>query len=273
MKYIGTLFTLLLFGGSLNAQIQAGFTINDSIICVNDCVVFSNTSTGDISTYNWTFAGGNPASYVGATPPPICYSTGGSFSVSLTVTGTGPASTYSESISIGTYPDSVVAKLDTTIEMGSAVYLKATGYGNGQNYNWVPTDIFECPSCNETYASPIITQYCTIEFFNASQCKVKDSVLITVKFKDVIAVPNSFSPDGDGINDKLFVKGPGITSMRFQIFDRYGFLVFETTDLEEGWDGTIDGQEVNPATFLWTLDYSLVDNTRNKKSGSISLIK
>lgn len=273
MKLTITVLTLLLLKNLAFSQVEAGFVQNDTIVCIGDCITFSSTSTGNITSYNWTFTGGNPSSYTGQYPPFICYTNPGDYPVDLTVTGPNSVDTYSSFVHVGVYPDSAEAFVDTTIDMGGTAFVYGTGYGLGGLYRWTPEEIFDCPSCDFAFASPLVTTYAVFEFFSSDYCPVRDSVLITVKYIDVIDVPNSFSPNDDGINDKVFVKGPGITDMTFRIFNKYGKLMYVTSDQREGWDGTYNGEKLNPAAFLWTLEYTLIDQTTNTKSGTVTLIK
>ena len=61
--------------------------------------------------------------------------------------------------------------------------------------------------------------------------------------------------------------------MEFRIFNRYGQLVFETADTEEGWDGTLNGEPLNQGVFVYTLTYDLVNGSSGEKSGNITLVK
>ncbi|MBU2020165.1 MAG: gliding motility-associated C-terminal domain-containing protein [Bacteroidetes bacterium] len=273
MKYFKASLALLLFASPAFSQVQASFTKSDTTICVGDCIVYQSTSTGKVNTYNWTFNGGIPATFVGEFPPQICYPVSGNYITRLDIVGDNSTSSVSVPTRVGVYPDSVRIKSEATIEMGGTVFLQAQGFGAGSMFNWPQSDIVTCIDCPDVFASPLITQYVNVEFFSSDYCPVTDSVLITVKFKDVIDVPNSFSPDGNGVNEKLFVKGPGIKKLDFRVYDRYGTQMFQTNDQNEGWDGTHKGELLNSATFLWTLEYTLIDDTSNKKSGSISLIK
>jgi gliding motility-associated-like protein len=273
MKYIKTSLAILLFASTAFSQVQADFTKSDTIICIGDCIVYQSTSTGNINSYIWTFNGGTPSTFTGEFPPPICFKISGNYLVTLDIVGDNSVSTYSDSTRVGVYPTSVLAKGETTIEMGGTAFLEAEGIGAGDMYNWIPNELFSCTSCKEVFASPLVTQYLTVEFFSSDNCPITDSVLVTVKFKDVIDLPNSFSPNGNGLNEKLFVKGPGIKKMDFRVYDRYGSLTYQSNDQKEGWDGTDKGALLNPGTFLWTVEYTLIDDTTSKKSGSISLIK
>ena len=100
-----------------------------------------------------------------------------------------------------------------------------------------------------------------------------DTVHINVLFEDMIDVPNGFSPNSDGNNDFLFVKGEGIVSMNFVIYNRYGQKVFQTNDQTEGWDGTFKGAPENPGVFAWYLDYTLIDGTTSFMKGNVTLLK
>ena len=78
------------------------------------------------------------------------------------------------------------------------------------------------------------------------------AVHITVVDKSYFTIPTAFTPNGDGVNDKLNVRGIGITSLDyFRIYNQWGKLVFETHRLNDGWDGTINGIAQNTASFVW----------------------
>ena len=94
-----------------------------------------------------------------------------------------------------------------------------------------------------------------------------------MNFIEAIGVPNTFSPNGDGKNDKLKPLGYGIIEVDFQVYNRYGQLVFRTTDPNEGWDGTFKGKPENSATFVYKLNYRLVNGVSNSKNGSITLLR
>ncbi len=86
-------------------------------------------------------------------------------------------------------------------------------------------------------------------------------------------VPNVFSPNGDGQNDILFVRGEGIMSLEFVVYTRWGEKVFETTDINTGWDGTYQGVPLDPAVFVYYLKATLVNYEEIIQSGDVTLIK
>lgn len=274
MKLIVAFLSFLLIPFSHFSQVQAGFVINDSIICVGDCVTFTDTSTGPVVNWAWSFGGGTPIAAIGQDPGEICFDVAGSYVIDLVVQDAGGAfSNASQSIVVGVYPDSIDVAGDTLIDMGGAAYVAANGFPAGGTYSWIPADVFECPTCAQSFANPLVPTNAIVSYISPDGCAIQDTVVLGINFLDVIAVPNSFSPDDNGVNDFVFVKGPGIVAMTFRIYDRYGRLMFETSDQEEGWDGTFNGRKLPPATFSWTLDYSLIGGLTDVKSGTVTLIK
>jgi gliding motility-associated-like protein len=87
-----------------------------------------------------------------------------------------------------------------------------------------------------------------------------------------VAVPNAFSPNGDGSNDILMVLGT-ISNLEFEIYNRWGQLVFKTTDQQQGWDGTFNGKAINSGVFAYRLSGTLPNGDAISKRGNITLIK
>jgi gliding motility-associated-like protein len=89
----------------------------------------------------------------------------------------------------------------------------------------------------------------------------------------VIYVPNVFTPNGDGNNDILFVRGRGILTLKFFVFDRWGEKVFETTDPSMGWNGTFRGESIDAAVYVYYLHAEFIDGNSVKDQGNITLIR
>ena len=125
-----------------------------------------------------------------------------------------------------------------------------------------------------------------------------DTVLVSVWFQDTLATdsilvginvsPNSFSPNGDGQNDYFrvltnvdsdqnfsngFYEGGAIVEVDFRIYDRYGQMLFRTTDPHEGWDENYRGKPVNPATYSYLLEYRLIDGVSKLLKGNVTLFR
>lgn len=111
---------------------------------------------------------------------------------------------------------------------------------------------------------------------DANGCSRMDSVTIVNWSEDCpyfVYVPGAFSPNGDGRNDVLHVKGEGVVWIQFEIYNRWGNKVFESNDLSMGWDGTYKGQMQNTGVFVYILEAEFENGERIKKSGDITLLR
>jgi gliding motility-associated-like protein len=89
-----------------------------------------------------------------------------------------------------------------------------------------------------------------------------------------IFVPTAFSPDASGSNDRHCVHGTAcITTMTMGIYDRWGNQVFESNDPEACWDGTYQGQALDPAVFVYHMVATLSSGERVERKGNIALMR
>jgi len=86
-------------------------------------------------------------------------------------------------------------------------------------------------------------------------------------------VPNIFSPDGNGVNDILFVDGKNIQQVQLMIYNRWGNLVFQSNSLAEGWDGNFKGKPVNQGVFVYIVTGRFKDGKDFDQKGTITLIR
>jgi len=94
----------------------------------------------------------------------------------------------------------------------------------------------------------------------------------------VVLVPRGFSPNGDDNNDQLLTHGKdGTVVDLFQVFDRWGTLVYERSGFEIndnlGWDGTMDGKEMPTGAYLWHAEVTYIDGLSERHEGQVNLIR
>jgi gliding motility-associated-like protein len=111
--------------------------------------------------------------------------------------------------------------------------------------------------------------YYYIDDVSVIQCP---DTVITVDTNNFF-VPNAFSPNNDGNNDILFVRGKNIDQLNFVVYDRWGQRVFETNDINVGWDGSYNGERMENAVFVYYLTLTYSDGKTEVKKGNISLIR
>jgi gliding motility-associated-like protein len=143
---------------------------------------------------------------------------------------------------------------DTTIAMRQPLQLISTDVNNTgfNSYTWSPAYGLNNPFS----ADPIAVLDRDITYFvtaaNAVGCTAMDTINIKVYQGPELYVPNTFTPNGDGLNDVLKVIAIGMKEFHFfRIYNRYGQLIFSTTDPGKGWDGRISGKLQNTGTYVW----------------------
>ncbi len=160
---------------------------------------------------------------------------------------------------------------DTTIIIGMTVPLHVSG---ATNYQWTPINYLSCYTCPNPISHPSETiEYC-VEGINTYGCSDTICVTITVdKECGEVFVPSGFSPNNDGNNDVLYVRGKCIKSMQFSVFNRWGEKVFESSSPEQGWDGTFRGKPLDTGVFVYYLQTEYYNGIIIKKQGNITLIR
>lgn len=164
----------------------------------------------------------------------------------------------------------VKAYSDTTIEKGDYVQIQAIG---ASFYSWTPNSGLTCSNCSNPVASPNITTQYVVEGNNGS-CSSFDTVLIIVEIPEItLYIPNSFTPDGDGINDEFLFFATGFKEFEAQIFNRWGELLFETMDIKKGWDAIYKGKEVPLGVYVYKVTLITYEGRHIKKTGAINVLK
>ncbi len=172
-------------------------------------------------------------------------------------------------VNVSVYPPlSVEAGNDTTIGKGGSAILNGSG---GSNLYWWPSTGLSCTNCPGPVASPTVTT--TYYLSDSTICASVDSVTVYVNDSKEIYLPNIFSPNGDGNNDVFYVRGSGIESARMIIYDRWGNKIFESPDINIGWDGTYKEKPVNAGVFVYLVTVTFFDGDEKQYKGNITLLR
>ncbi len=146
---------------------------------------------------------------------------------------------------------------DITANSGTDVQLNAIGSSTVTNYFWIPALNLNCANCtNPSFVADKTTEF-IVTAATKYGCKSSDSITVTVLCnKGAVYIPNAFTPNGDGKNDRFGISGYGIGKVkRFTVFNRYGQVVFDrkdftpgTNDITNSWNGRVKGQEIITTT-------------------------
>lgn len=144
------------------------------------------------------------------------------------------------------------------------------------NYQWSAIDSLSCADCRITNLYPLQSQVVTVTGTDEYGCKATDSLQIRVVGCDPESVflPNIFTPNGDGLNDELFIGSKALTSLNFfRVFDQWGQLVYETKNLDDKWDGKVNGSPVGVDVFAYVLEGKCQNGSTVLKYGNVSVVK
>jgi len=245
------------------------FTLSDDTICLGDCINLMDQSTGATS-WLWTIDNGTPNSSTNQQPTTICFNTVGSHTITQVVSNVYGSDSTTTTIFVNALPI-VIASPDVVIKLGESTSL--TTAGTNGSFTWSPPTWLDCSTCIEPIATPEATTTYTVTIVDSNGCVASDDITVNVDYELVIFVPNIFSPNGDGNNDVLYVRGVGVKSINFFIYDRWGEMVFESQSLDKGWDGSFRGEEMNNAVFVYYLKATFIDGTSTEQKGDITLTR
>ena len=105
---------------------------------------------------------------------------------------------------------------------------------------------------------------------NNNMFSVSNTVEITPPVS--VYIPNAFTPDGDGLNDIFIPVGKGITEYTLQIFDRWGELIFQSSDFNTGWDGTYKSEPVPMGSYVYKISAKGNGSRIIEKNGSVTVV-
>jgi gliding motility-associated-like protein len=254
----------------IDNNVRALFEMPDTV-CLPFTHIFVNTSV-NVATYAWNFGDGNTST---SAVPTNTYTVPGTYTVTLYAynpltcnkVDSAKQTFYGAPSPIANFyyqpnppqPNKQVEFTNTS--SGATHYLWDFGDGQGSTlvnpkhlYN-VSGDFTVC-----------LTAY------NEFNCPDTACQPITALVTNIVDVPTGFTPNGDGTNDIILVRGYGIHTMLFRIYNRWGELVFETTNKEKGWDGKYKGVLQEMDAFAYILDVTFTDNSKILKKGNITLI-
>jgi gliding motility-associated-like protein len=108
---------------------------------------------------------------------------------------------------------------------------------------------------------------------NSTGCSDTTCIQIDATVEVGYSVPNAFTPNGDGVNDRVFIRGFGISKVSFQIFNRWGELVFASTDMNTGWDGYYKGKLQAQDVYHYSAVVEFYTGEKLAKKGDITLLR
>ncbi len=95
---------------------------------------------------------------------------------------------------------------------------------------------------------------------------------VTIVPSMTMYVPNTFTPNGDGLNDTFGISGEAITEFTMMIYNRWGQLIFETSNANQRWDGTLQGEKAAEGSYVYKITAKGPTGVRQTREGNFNLI-
>ncbi len=278
-------YTVTVLDGN-NCRIEGGVTITEPPLLQ----LIVTDSTGLLCSYDTTgrivveAAGGTPAyeysldGFTFQTSPAFTSLRGGAYTFTV-MDAQGCIATVGGTVNAPP-PLIVEAGPDQIIPLGFSADIRAVAGEQNIVIAWTPPDSLSCADCLTPVASPVRTTTYVITVINPNNCVALDTITIFVVKDRPVYIPNAISPNGDGINDAFTLYGGRAARQinRLRIFDRWGALVFDRSNLPLGqeafgWDGTFKGRPVNPGVFAYMAEVEFIDGESVLYEGDVTVLR
>jgi len=249
---------------------------NFNVPCSGNITYFLDTSIAFPATIvNWTWAFGDGASDTVNQNPTHIYASAGTYTASLVVESSlGCFDTIQKPVTVRPSPTA-----DFTMSENPANALDVIQFTDQSTpqstlvqwyWNFGDTLLSNMQNPSHSYLNQGSYQ---IVLVVTDQWGCKDTAMKEISISLLPQVPTAFTPNGDGANDFLFVRGGPFEKLHFRVYNNWGQMVFETNDQKIGWDGTVSGVEQPMSVYVWVLDVQTYNKKMIHRSGDVTLLK
>lgn len=252
-------------------RVSADFNIPDTI-CLGQAFTPTGGGTNATSVI-WAFGDSTTST---APLPPHTYTLVGTFKVIFIAQNPGAcngADTVEKSITVISGPIANFKFIPLKPEANIPTTFTNLSF-NATHYEWDFGDDTKSTEVNPVHQYSKTGNYkVCLTAMNASKCPAVACKTVPSEVVPLLGLPTGFSPNGDGQNDILYVRGAAIKTMDLKIYNRWGQLVFHSTSQEVGWDGTFNGQPQPIEAYGYVLNATFIDGTARLLKGNITLLR
>lgn len=246
----------------------------DTAICAGDVIQLSASGT---SLFKWS-----PASGLNRTDIPNPYAQP-TVTTLYTVSGSDAYNCFSSTdqvmVKVNAVPR-VNAGPDTTMMAGYPAQLRPAYTADVTKVKWDPSTFLTCSDCKTPIVNPSYSTTYTVFAYNEEGCFSKDVInVFATCTRENLFIPNTFSPNGDGVNELFYPRGRGIEKIKsLKIFNRWGQLIYSrenffANDQSAGWNGKHSGKDVSTDVYVYMIDLVCENGNIITLKGDIALVK
>jgi len=260
---------------SVNPLPTPDFSITNA--CVGVTLNIANSSFPGNGSFSWFFGpSATPSVSNLKEPANVSFTSNGPHSVDLkeVIAATQCSASVTKQVNVNSLPNAEFGMTNDPTVAQEPVYYSdfSTPTGSIVSWLWNFGDEFSDSgkAVTHSYNNGGVF-YVTLKVVDNQGCF--DTTTKRIEVNLIPQVPTGFTPNGDGANDRLFVKGGPFKSMNFKVYNNWGELIYESTDQLEGWDGKKDGQNQPVGVYVWTLEVDLYNNRTVRKNGDVTLMR
>lgn len=167
-----------------------------------------------------------------------------------------------------------------SLQIGKTVKLSTKASTDVTSFSWTPGQALSCITCAEPITSTRDNITYTVKATNDGNCSSQDNVTISMICENSnVFIPNTFSPNNDGMNDAFYPRGSGVGNVRsMRIFNRWGQMVYQkinfpANDASEGWNGKFNGVDMQADVYVYIVEVVCANNQVLPLKGNITLLR
>jgi gliding motility-associated-like protein len=256
------------------------YITGDSIGCLNTTLnLQANLKVPDTAiTWKWTLGNRN----LNTPNISLTFPASGKNTVYLSASNLlGCGDTTQKELFVPELPTITVAE-DPIIPVSTGVTLPVTYGPEVISYNWTPAKNLSCTDCPTPYANPKLTTTYNVKVADQYGCTNTANVTVTTVCNGLnYFLPNTFSPNGDGVNDIFAPRGTGLTRVNsMRIFNRWGEMVYERMNFMAndrtptgGWDGTFKGKPASADVYVYIIEFVCENAAIVPVKGNVALVR
>jgi gliding motility-associated-like protein len=257
--------------------VNADFTYRLNLGCKRDTINYFHDGRNEVNFWKWNFDDIRTSNLQN---PSMVYAIFGTKTAQLIVSNGVCRDT--SAVKTILLDNDLKAKFEATAIVcpGDLASYRDTSIGHIVAWHWDfgngNTSLLKQPP-SQVYPYSNVIRMVPVQLIVTNNIGCSDTAVQSIKVVGncYIAVPNAFTPNNDGINDYLYplnaYKAKGLI---FKVYNRFGQVMFQTTDWTNKWDGTFKGQGADPGTYVWILQYTHIDTgKRVEQKGTTILIR
>ncbi len=246
------------------------------VACVGRQTQFHDSSfvnPGNITGWNWNFGDLGTSTIK---DPLHTYVSAGLYNVTLiATTNAGCSSLITKTVTVKPKPTALFGMTNNPTLAEETVYFSdfsSTPSGSVTTWYWNFGDSISSNVQNPQHFFNNQGDY-TVTLIVTDQSGCSDTLRKPITVTLLPQVPTAFTPNKDGHNDLLFVKGGPFENLYFRVYNSWGTLLFETTDQKIGWDGTYKDEAQPMGVYVWVLDVDVFNNKSVRKTGDVTILR